>query len=83
MTTTVAEAIKYAIARGFKTVDLSAGKDLSKTRWGPRQIDVVSGYEPRSRLLSRLANSAYLKARAGSGYPGKFLQRLIASRRWN
>jgi CelD/BcsL family acetyltransferase involved in cellulose biosynthesis len=82
MTTTVAEAIKYAIANGFKTVDLSAGKDLPKMRWGPRQVDVLSGYEPRSRLLSRWANSAYIKARTGSGYSRKLLQR-IASRRWN
>jgi CelD/BcsL family acetyltransferase involved in cellulose biosynthesis len=83
MTTTVVEAIKYAIAHGFKTVDLSAGKDLPKTRWGPRQIDVVSGYEPRPRLRSRLANSAYLQARTESGYPRKLLRRLIGSRRWN
>ena len=43
MTTTVAEALKYAIARGFKTVNLSPGREISKVRWGPRQIDFGSG----------------------------------------
>ena len=37
MTTTVAEAIKYAIAEGFRSVNLSFGADVSKTRWRPRE----------------------------------------------
>jgi CelD/BcsL family acetyltransferase involved in cellulose biosynthesis len=38
MTTTVAEAIKYAIGAGFTTVNLSPGNDVSKTRWRPMEI---------------------------------------------
>ncbi|MEP7051006.1 MAG: GNAT family N-acetyltransferase [Pseudomonadota bacterium] len=38
MTTTVAEAIQYAIAHGMKTVNLSTGNDVSKTRWNPVEI---------------------------------------------
>jgi hypothetical protein len=81
MTTTVAEAIKYAIAHGLKTVNLSPAKDVSKTRWGPRQVDYTSVYENAGRLRSRLAREAYLKARSGEGLPSKVLQRLISVRR--
>lgn len=35
MTTLVCEAIKWAIANGFSVVGLSAGNDVSKTRWRP------------------------------------------------
>jgi CelD/BcsL family acetyltransferase involved in cellulose biosynthesis len=35
MTTVVAEVLKYAIAQGFRTVNLSSGNDVSKTRWHP------------------------------------------------
>lgn len=78
MTTTVAEAIKYAIANGFKTVNLSPIKEISKTRWGPRQVDYSSAYEPKPRLRSRLANTAYLKRRSAG-----FLQRIIPPRSWD
>lgn len=37
-TTILAEAIKYAIACGLKSVDLSPGRVVSKTRWGPREV---------------------------------------------
>ena len=37
-TTLLAEAIKYAIACGLKSVDLSPGRIVSKTRWGPREV---------------------------------------------
>lgn len=84
MTTTVAEAIKYAISQGLKTVNLSPANDLSKSRWSPRQIDYPSAYEPRERLRSRLASSAYSRARSETGYPSKLLQRLSTIRRtWN
>jgi CelD/BcsL family acetyltransferase involved in cellulose biosynthesis len=81
MTTTVAEAIKYAIAQGLKTVNLSPAKDISKTRWGPREVDYLSVYENADRLRSRLAREAYLKARSGEGLPSRVLQRLISVRR--
>jgi CelD/BcsL family acetyltransferase involved in cellulose biosynthesis len=81
MTTTVAEAIKYAIAHGLQTVNLSPAKDISKTRWGPRQIDYASVYENAGRLRSRLARDAYLRAREGAGLQSRVLQRLISARR--
>jgi CelD/BcsL family acetyltransferase involved in cellulose biosynthesis len=37
MTRLVAEAIKYAIVNGFRTLNLSTGRDFSKTRWAPRE----------------------------------------------
>jgi CelD/BcsL family acetyltransferase involved in cellulose biosynthesis len=81
MTTTMAEAIKYAIAQGIKTVNLSPTKDIAKTRWGPRQIDYRSAYQVSGRLRSRLARWAYLRARSGAGLPSWMLRRLIAARR--
>ena len=37
MTTTVAEAIQFAIREGFQTVNLSTGNDVSKLRWSPEE----------------------------------------------
>jgi CelD/BcsL family acetyltransferase involved in cellulose biosynthesis len=82
MTTTVAEAIKYAIANGLRAVSLSPNKDPSKTRWSPRQIEYGSVYEPRERLRSRFANSVYLKARSDQDARPTLLERLIARRDW-
>jgi CelD/BcsL family acetyltransferase involved in cellulose biosynthesis len=81
MTTTVAEAIKYAIAQGFKTVNLSPNKEISKTRWSPRQVDYKSAYEQGARLRSRLARRTYMAARSGKGLQSWVLQRLIPARR--
>jgi CelD/BcsL family acetyltransferase involved in cellulose biosynthesis len=81
MTTTVAEAIKYAIAHGIKTVNLSPTKDVSKTRWSPREVDYKSVYEQGRRLRSRLARQAYVRARSGEGLQSWFLQHLIPGRR--
>jgi CelD/BcsL family acetyltransferase involved in cellulose biosynthesis len=81
MTTTMAEAIKYAIGRGLRIVHLSPTWTVSKSRWGPRQVDYGSAYETRARLRSRLANSAYLKIKSDPG--SKLLQRLITRRSWH
>ncbi len=64
MTTTVAESIKYAIGLGLKTVNLSPGNDVSKTRWGPRELPYSSAYELRERLRSRLARGVYVTTHA-------------------
>jgi len=80
MTTAMAEAIKYAIAQGIKTVNLSPTKDVSKTRWGPRQVDYQSAYQQNRRLRSRLARRAYMKAKSGEGLQSWVLQRLITAR---
>ncbi|HMI83105.1 MAG TPA: GNAT family N-acetyltransferase [Polyangiaceae bacterium] len=63
MTTAVAEAIKYAIEQQFKTVNLSTGNDVSKTRWNPaevvfRQASIVS---PSRR--GELTHEVYRRAR--------------------
>jgi len=64
MTTTVAEAIQYAIAHGIPQVNLSTGNDVSKTRWNPterktRQAFVLSPSR-RARLTHRLYRQAVL-----------------------
>jgi len=81
MTTTVAEAIKYAIEHGFTTVNLSTGNDVSKTRWGPREERHQIANEHSSRLRSRLVRHAYFKARSRAGLQGWLLNRLIPGRR--
>ena len=83
MTTTVAEAIQYAIACGLKTVNLSAGREVSKMRWGPRQVDCGSAFEANTRLRSRLASSAYLTARSETGIQSRVLQLMTTRRSWN
>lgn len=83
MTTTVAEALKYAIARGMKTVNLSPGREVSKMRWGPRKIDCGSAFEANTRLRSRLARSAYLAALSETGIHSRVLQRVASRRNWN
>jgi len=80
MTTTMAEAIKYAIAAGLTSVGLSPTWDLAKSRWSPRQIDYASVYETRDRLRSRCAQGAYLKGRFGEG--PAWLRRLMTGRVW-
>lgn len=62
MTTTVAEAIKYAIAGGFARVHLSPGNDVSKTRWRPtltatRQATLVAP-STRAQLTHRMYRGA-------------------------
>jgi CelD/BcsL family acetyltransferase involved in cellulose biosynthesis len=76
MTTTLAEAIKYAIAQGFKSVNLSAGKDVAKTRWGPREVVYKSAYQHGNRLRSRIALLTYIRARANDGVLARFLRRI-------
>jgi hypothetical protein len=58
MTTTVAEAIKWAIEQRFRLVNLSPGTDVSKTRWGAEAITTYNGVlvspERRGQLVFRL-----------------------------
>jgi CelD/BcsL family acetyltransferase involved in cellulose biosynthesis len=83
MTTTVAEAIKYAISHGFKTINLSPTREVSKTRWGPRELEFRSAYQQGVRLRSRLATRAYVKARSGTGLHSRLLQLIPARRHWH
>jgi CelD/BcsL family acetyltransferase involved in cellulose biosynthesis len=82
MTTTMAEAIKYAIAAGLSSVGLSTTWDIAKARWGARQVDYASAYETRDRLRSRYAQGAYLKGREGENSPA-WLRRLMTGRVWH
>lgn len=83
MTTTVAEALKYAIAAGLKTVNLSRGTDTSKTRWRPRAIVYTGGFERRARMRSIIALHLYRGARSGRGLSGLLSRMLKARRAWN
>ena len=62
MTTTVAEAIRYAIAQNLSRVSLSVGTDVSKTRWGARAVPWAEGIECREALRSHIAHAAYQQA---------------------
>ncbi len=59
MTTTVAEAIKYAIGQGLKTVNLSTGTDVSKTRWGPQEHVYLEGYQLSPAPRAKVAWNAF------------------------
>ncbi|MEI9948145.1 MAG: GNAT family N-acetyltransferase [Pseudomonadota bacterium] len=69
MTTTVAEAIKWAIERRFRLVNLSPGTDVSKTRWGASVVTTHSGIlvspERRSQLAFRLLTELNERSRQG------------------
>jgi CelD/BcsL family acetyltransferase involved in cellulose biosynthesis len=58
MTTLTAEALKHAIGEGKKTVNLSFGRDISKTRWSPNELLFVGAHQPSSSLRSRLGHLA-------------------------
>ena len=81
MTTTLAEAIKYAIAKGLKTVNLSPTKDLAKTRWSPREVDYKCAFENRRRLRSRLLCRAYVRARSADATQTWYHKYLAQARR--
>jgi CelD/BcsL family acetyltransferase involved in cellulose biosynthesis len=62
MTTTVAEAIKYAIDAKLRTVHLSTGTDVSKTRWGATETVFQDAIVVRGSLRSRLARRGWAAA---------------------
>jgi CelD/BcsL family acetyltransferase involved in cellulose biosynthesis len=76
MTTTVAEAIKWAIEQGLRAVNLSPGTDVSKTRWGAEAIVTSNGVlvspTPRARLVFRALTELNHHSR-----PGTLLGRLL------
>ncbi len=59
MTTTVAEAIKYAISTGIKRVHLSTGSDVSKTRWDPVTVVVRNALLISPSKRAEVANHIY------------------------
>jgi CelD/BcsL family acetyltransferase involved in cellulose biosynthesis len=62
MTTTVFEAISYAFGQGLRSVNLSTGNDVSKTRWRPLEVVERAGVAEAGHLRARLAQSAYRAA---------------------
>ncbi|WP_223635483.1 GNAT family N-acetyltransferase [Corallococcus sp. EGB] len=63
MTTTVAEALQYGISHGLKVAHLSSGRDVSKLRWGPREILKHDAVQLSPEWRGRLAFATYRKVR--------------------
>ncbi len=59
MTTTVAEALRFAVERRFRWVNLSTGNDVSKTRWGPREVIYREAVQPSPSWRGRLSGVLY------------------------
>jgi len=74
MTTTLVEAVKYAISQGFASVNLSPGTDVSKTRWAPRVVPFARATQVAPSPLSRIAFSLYSLART-RGFQSRRLSR--------
>jgi CelD/BcsL family acetyltransferase involved in cellulose biosynthesis len=62
MTTLVAEILQDAIRRGVSSVNLSSGRDVSKTRWGPEEVTYMSGLEFSSPRMARVLYFGYAAA---------------------
>ncbi|HEY2676966.1 MAG TPA: GNAT family N-acetyltransferase [Steroidobacteraceae bacterium] len=69
MTTTLVETLKYAIEQRIATVNLSTGKDCSKTRWRPREIAIAQAVQIGSSPLSRLAWQGFQRLKADQPLP--------------
>ncbi len=88
MTTTIAEAFKYAMAQGLKTINLSLTGDQSKLRWRPRMVPYHTASVQRARLSSRVAHWAYREAHdalsTNRSVQGRLLRSFVRARRdWN
>lgn len=62
MTTTVAEAIRYGIEHGFSRVNLSTGKDVSKTRWAPSERVTRQALVMSSTTRAKITHHVYRQA---------------------
>jgi CelD/BcsL family acetyltransferase involved in cellulose biosynthesis len=65
MTTVTAEALKRSIEEGVKLVNLSFGRDQSKTRWDPKELMYLGAYQPSESLRARLGQLALGLLREG------------------
>jgi CelD/BcsL family acetyltransferase involved in cellulose biosynthesis len=77
MTTTLVETIKYAIAQRIATIDLSTGRDGSKTRWRPREVALARAVQVSPTALSKLAWRGFQRVKTGRPLPrwiGKFVR---------
>jgi CelD/BcsL family acetyltransferase involved in cellulose biosynthesis len=69
MTTTLVETIKYAIGERLATVNFSTGNDVSKTRWGVREVQYARAVQVRRSRLSQFAWAAFKRAREEGARP--------------
>jgi len=79
MTTTVAEAIKWAIHNRLRMVNLSPGTDVSKTRWGAEQAVTCDGVlvSPTTRARWVFGALTELNLRSRPGTPlGRVVDRI-------
>ncbi|HEX3593719.1 MAG TPA: GNAT family N-acetyltransferase, partial [Polyangiaceae bacterium] len=63
MTSVVAEAIKYAIAQGMDTVNLSTGRDVSKSRWSPVEMKYHQALQISHSARAPIVTSMYMGLR--------------------
>ncbi len=87
MTTCTVEAIKWAIGKGLKTINLSPGRDQSKTRWRPTEVPLLeaqwvspSWRGPALHKFSRTVKQRVNEAAAAPGALGQ-LVRMVQRRR--
>jgi CelD/BcsL family acetyltransferase involved in cellulose biosynthesis len=80
MTTTAAEAIKYAISQGLRSANLSTGLDPWKMRWRPKQVNFHEGLLVTPRLLGRAKYAALAAATRATRRRGvrEYARRLLA-----
>lgn len=78
MTTTVCEAIQWAIREGFSEVDLSFGSDVSKLRWAPEEVLWQSALVRSPTWRGGVTRQAY---RTATRLLGSELLRRLAGRR--
>lgn len=84
MTTTVAEAFKYAMASGLKRVNLSLTREQSKMRWRPRLVQYYSAVAHRKALRSLITCRAYCLTQLKPSGPVRLLTGFIpAQRSWS
>jgi len=80
MTTTVAETLKWAVEQRIKSVNLSPGTDISKTRWGASAITTHNGVWVSSSRRGQWVFRALTELNERSRQ-GKVLSSLIARAR--
>jgi CelD/BcsL family acetyltransferase involved in cellulose biosynthesis len=78
MTTTVAEALKWAIDNKFATVNLSPGNDVSKTRWNPTEVMLREAIIPSPSFLGPLVHQAYVRIDAARNNERSPLGKVLA-----
>jgi CelD/BcsL family acetyltransferase involved in cellulose biosynthesis len=83
MTTTLVESVKYALNHQMKTINFSIGHDLSKSRWGVREIQLACAVAVRPSRLSKLAWTGFHLASQDGAKP-TLLSKLLrpAARHW-